>query len=226
MESANGTMMQTSATCSKQKEDDETSNNLRNEVLKVQGNELRKELALQYKRLNKDAIKLKLETLPKFVMGDYVFNLEFDIDESSIEKARKELRETPEIVEEALATIRKMIKEDPDLIIPDHDELFTRFMRPCKWYPKSAFHLMQRCFRFRANYPNIFKNLTPLELKNVFCADIITPLPERCKNGCRVVVIHGGYKWKPKENSLDDIFRAVMITLEAALFEPKTQVSH
>lgn len=223
---ANGTTMQTSATHSVQKKEEKTSNNLRNEVLKMSGNELREEnlSALQYKRITKEAIVEKLRSIPGLYMNEYKFDLEFEVDEEAMEKARNELRETPDIVKESLAAFREMTKGDPDLIVPDHDEFYAKYLRPCKWYPKSAFHLMQRFFQFHVNYPHIVENLTPMAIKKAMCADIIIPLPHRCKHGGRIVVIHGGYKWKPKEVSLNDMFRSVMVILEGALLEPKTQI--
>ena len=53
---------------------------------------------------------------------------------------------------------------------------------------------------------------------------VLTPLPRRCADGVRVLLIEAGQKWNPKEVSLDQIFRGVLLNLQIAIAEPKTQV--
>ncbi|KAF7991277.1 hypothetical protein HCN44_002839 [Aphidius gifuensis] len=153
-------------------------------------------------------------------------HLELDpLTDSLKEKAKKELRETPEIVKEALAEIRKLIQDEADLIVPDNDYFLTQFLRPCKWYAKSAFALMKRYFRYLKNHPRYCENLVPKNERAIFATRILTPLPYRAKDGSRILVLQGGKIWNPKEISVDQAIRGVLIFSTFATSEPITQVN-
>lgn len=55
-----------------------------------------------------------------------------------LEKAREELRETPEVREQAIKELRELLHEAKELNYGDSDEFLLIFLRPCKFYPKSA----------------------------------------------------------------------------------------
>lgn len=64
------------------------------------------------------------------------------ICEATRQKAEKELRETPEIVAAALAELRDLLKNDDTIYFKDDDEILIVFLRPCKFYAKSAYELV------------------------------------------------------------------------------------
>lgn len=164
--------------------------------------------------------------IPRCKVGSFVLTAEFDDGgETYREKARNELRETPEIVQQSLNDLRNLLKGEPDLNVPDDDEYFQKFLRPCKWYPKSCFELMKRFYQFRLNNPRYCANLLPSVDRKVLSSEIVIPLPERTKDGCRLLVVNAGKKWNPKNICTDEIFRAVMLSLDAAMAEPKTQIA-
>lgn len=71
----------------------------------------------------------------------------FDIDHSPetpelLAIAEKELRETKENVEKGLAELRRLLKENPDLVFSDDDEFLTIVLRTTHWYPESAIKLV------------------------------------------------------------------------------------
>lgn len=163
---------------------------------------------------------------PKIFFGQHELKLELtEMDELFIQKAKEELRETPEIVAESCAELKKLIEGESDLIVPDEEDFYKSFLRPCKYYPKSAFSLMKRFYRFRQNHPHIFINLLPSKEKIAICANLVYPLPFRSKDGSRIVVIEGGKRWNPKEVSTNDIFKGLIMCLYLALAEPKTQIA-
>ncbi|XP_026670312.1 alpha-tocopherol transfer protein-like [Ceratina calcarata] len=84
---------------------------------------------------------------------------------------------------------------------------------------------MKRFYHFRANNPRYCANLLPSVERKVLTSEIVIPLPERTKDGCRLLLVNSGKKWNPKTISLDEIFRAVMLSLDAAMAEPKTQIA-
>ncbi|XP_015437052.1 PREDICTED: alpha-tocopherol transfer protein-like [Dufourea novaeangliae] len=168
----------------------------------------------------------KQREVPRFRCGTYVLTAEFDDgDEFYREKALKELRETPDVVQQALKDIRAMVKGEPDFNLPDDDEFFYKFLRPCKWHPKSAFELIKRFYKFRLNNPRYCDSLLPSSETKLLSSEILIPLPDRTAQGCRILLINAGKKWNPKVISLDEIFRAIMLSLDAAMAEPKTQIA-
>ncbi|XP_017766979.1 PREDICTED: alpha-tocopherol transfer protein-like [Eufriesea mexicana] len=158
-------------------------------------------------------------------LGAYVLKADFDDDDEFFKEiAMKELRETPEVVEQALKDIKEMLKGEPDLLLPDGDEIYQKFLRPCKWYPKSAFELMKRFYKYKQNNPRYCDKLLPSTEKKVLSSGIVIPLPERNASGCRIVVVNCGKQWNTKLISVDEIYRAVMLSLFAAIAEPKSQI--
>lgn len=83
---------------------------------------------------------------------------------------------------------------------------------------------MKRFHKYRINYPKYFDNLTPSHERISLTCGVLTPLPKRTADDVRVVLIEGGKKWKPKEAPLDSVYRGVILYLEAAMAEPKSQV--
>lgn len=88
----------------------------------------------------------ELDALPQIQLGDYLLRFELeDLTEFGRDVAVKELRETEEVKKEAVEELREMLKEQEKkgLTVPlDNDEWLVRFLRPCKFYPKSACDLV------------------------------------------------------------------------------------
>ncbi|KAG6798242.1 alpha-tocopherol transfer protein isoform X1 [Apis mellifera caucasica] len=162
---------------------------------------------------------------PCLKMGNFVLKMDFDEgDEYFREKARDELRETPEIVEQSLNDFRTMVKAESNLVVPDDDEFYKKFLRPCKWYPKSSFELMKRFYKFKLNNPRYSRDLLPSNEQKVLCSDIAIPLPDRTADGCKMILINAGKQWNPKLITSDEILRTTMLLIEIAINEPKTQI--
>ncbi|XP_039313961.1 alpha-tocopherol transfer protein [Solenopsis invicta] len=164
---------------------------------------------------------------PKIKFGEHTLTIEIseEIDEFFVQKAKEELRETPEVVAESLAEFKELLAGEPNLYLPDMDDIYKIFLRPCKWYPKSAFSLMKRYFRFRLNYPNIYSDLLITKEKAAFHANLIYPLPLRTKEGSRILIMECGKRWKPKEVSTYVFFRGLILILFLAFVEHKTQIA-
>lgn len=126
------------------------------------------------------------------------------------------------------------------------DPFLITYLRPCKFYPKSTLERMQKYFQFKTKHKKICDNLTPESVKTVFEDGLLKYYPLRDKDGRRILCIHGGSKkyffkvsnlfnfdgnfpslenWKPSRVSTNDLFRAVQISLQAAMIEPMSQVS-
>jgi hypothetical protein len=148
------------------------------------------------------------------------------LTDASKQKAERELRETPENIEPALKELRLLLKDEPGLTIPiNEDEFLLKFLRPCKFYPKSAFEKMKNFYRFRVNHKKICKNLMPEMVEHVCEQDLLHLQPDRDQFGRRLIIINIGKIWKPSKCPIDDIFRCIQLWLEAAMTEPNTQIN-
>ncbi|XP_058795631.1 alpha-tocopherol transfer protein-like [Phymastichus coffea] len=160
-----------------------------------------------------------------YMIGDSELAVRPDeFDDFHRDKAERELRETPEVVQESIKLLCDMLAEEENLFVPLEEWFLQRFLRPCKWYPKSAFKLIKRYYEYKLNHPEFYDNLVPSNEREIYKSSILTPLPRRCADGARVVVIEAGQQWNPKEVTLEQIFRGAILILEVAITEPKTQV--
>lgn len=167
-----------------------------------------------------------LKNAPKLMFGEYQLAVEVnEVGEFFVKKAKEELRETPEVVAQGFKELREFLAGEPNLHLPDIEDFYITFLRPCKWYAKSAFSLIKRYYRFRLNYPNIYSDLRINKDKVAICAGLIYPLPLRTKEGCRVLVVEAGKRWKPKEVSLNDFFKGLIFVLFLAMVEYRTQIA-
>ena len=85
-----------------------------------------------------------IQELPALKFGDMDLKLELDdLSPEMREIARKELRETPEVSKSAMEELKILLKEDKELTVPyDNEQWLVRFLRPCKFYPESAYDLV------------------------------------------------------------------------------------
>lgn len=61
------------------------------------------------------------------------------------EKAAKELRETPDVVPGALSELRELLAKDDTIYFKtDDDKVLIMYLRPCKFYAKSAYELVSK----------------------------------------------------------------------------------
>ncbi|XP_012522231.1 alpha-tocopherol transfer protein [Monomorium pharaonis] len=163
---------------------------------------------------------------PKLMFGEHQLSIEVnEFGEFFEKKAREELRETPEVVANGIKELKELLAGEPDLLVPDNDDFYIMFMRPCKWYAKSAFSLIKRYYKFRLHYPYIYKDLLVSKEKAAICAGLIYPLPIRTKEGSRVLIVEGGKRWKPKEVPINNFFKGLLLILFLAMVECRTQVA-
>ncbi|XP_018897662.1 alpha-tocopherol transfer protein isoform X2 [Bemisia tabaci] len=168
-----------------------------------------------------------IDELPNIIIGDRVLRLEVeDLSPEMKEVARKELRENPDNIQAAIEELRALLQEDEELTVPlDNDTWLIRFLRPTKFYPESAYKLIQNYYAFKIKHNDVYDGLKPSTERNVFEQNILTVLPERDQDGRRVLILELGKKWKPKKCSLDEVFKGAVLFLEAAMMEPASQVA-
>ncbi|XP_069698211.1 alpha-tocopherol transfer protein-like [Periplaneta americana] len=163
---------------------------------------------------------------PSIAMGEYLLKFEQEeLGHEFEERARKELRETPQIAREALAALRDLLRDDEELLFPlDDEKMLLQFLRPCKFYPESAYEKIKKFYIFKLKNPKLYANLVPSTLKNPILSEVLTVLPLRSQHGRRIFLIQVG-KWNVKNVSLNELFRCVMLLVEIAITEFRTQIS-
>jgi len=170
-------------------------------------------------------IKFDDNKIPYIQLGHLEVRLEDEEPNETVkEKARVELRETPEVVESALEELRQLVLAETTLHVPAVDEFLIMFLRPCKFYPKSAFDRMKKFYKLKAKHPKLFDDLWPSSCRHVYEENIIKLLPLRDRSGARVLLMEVGKAWKPSKCSLNDLFRSVLILITASMKEPTTQI--
>ncbi|XP_026487299.1 alpha-tocopherol transfer protein-like [Vanessa tameamea] len=156
--------------------------------------------------------KIKLEKMP--ITEDFY-----------VKKARSELRETPENIENGLKDLRNLLKNESNLFIPiDDDEFLLKFLRPSKFYAESAFKRIQAYYKFRLSHKDYCQDLYPSSIRVAFDHSIISILSPRDQEGRRIMFVESGERWNPRDVPLREVFRGVQLGLEAAMVEPRTQV--
>ncbi|CAH2988928.1 unnamed protein product [Chilo suppressalis] len=167
-----------------------------------------------------------IEKLPGVQLGDFLLTFELDEPRPSVQEiATKELRENPDNIKTAVEELRKLLKDDKDLYVPlESDAWLIRFLRPCKFYPESAYDLIKRYYAFKQKHHKQYDGLVPSRETNVFNQNILTVLPIRDHLGRRVLVLELGKHWNHNKCTLDEVFKGCVLFLEAAMLEPETQI--
>lgn len=185
---------------------------------------------IQYVKLQRELAPTMLsdmDEIPVMKFGDITLEIELqDLSPEFQEIAKKELRETPEVVKESVTKLRELLQEETDLLVPfDNDAWLIRFLRPCKFYPESARNLIKQYYSFKVKHADMYDGLVPSRETNIFKANILTVLPNRDQLGRRILVIELGKKWDHGKVSLDEVFKGCVLFLELAMLEPQSQVA-
>lgn len=172
------------------------------------------------------SLKYDENNVPYIDLGKYTIRLERDEPtEEAKEKARIELRETPEIVEKACKELRELISKEQYLHLPTDDEYMYMYLRPCKFYAESAFKRLKKFYHLSVKYGSVCEDVVPSKCRHVFEQGIFQLMPLRDQHGRRMLVLEVGKKWKPSKCSLDDIFRTVQLGVLSSMAEPMSQIN-
>lgn len=114
--------------------------------------------------------------------------------------------------------------DEKDFTYPLHDNFLLTFLRPSKFYAKSAFERIQKFFKFKLKHKKACEMLTVDSVQVCFEDGLMKYLPLRDPEGRRIMYLHCGKLWKPQRCSPNDIFRGIQLSCLAAMSEPMTQV--
>uniref|UniRef100_U5EFH4 Putative lipid particle n=1 Tax=Corethrella appendiculata TaxID=1370023 RepID=U5EFH4_9DIPT len=154
------------------------------------------------------------------------FDIEIDPQSPELwEFARKDIRETPEVREQAIKELRNLLHDATDLHYRDDDDFLLIFLRPCHFYAESALTMMRRIAEFKKNYAPLISTLMPEDEKVAFTEHkVVNVLKNRDHAGRRVLIANVGQMWDPKAVSSEQLFRLFYLIHLIAQLEPETQV--
>uniref|UniRef100_A0A6P7HA60 Clavesin-1-like n=1 Tax=Diabrotica virgifera virgifera TaxID=50390 RepID=A0A6P7HA60_DIAVI len=170
-------------------------------------------------------IEIDENNIPQIQLGEHLMRLDAEeLGPKDKKRAEEEIRETPENVAYGLKKIREFIEAEPDFDVPLNDDTFLiKFLRPCRYIPENAFKIMKRFYYFKVKYPKYGFDITPASIRQVFDTEVFRFLPTRTSTGCRIMTVSLDH-WDTKKVSMEQLFKAVMVSMEIAMLEPKTQL--
>ncbi|XP_058453640.1 retinaldehyde-binding protein 1-like [Malaya genurostris] len=147
-------------------------------------------------------------------------------DKASLDKASDELRESAEVVENSLGELRELLKDDKDLNIPVNDDAFLiRFLRPRKYYVKSAYELIKGYYKMKAKQDFIVDDISVKAIRVAFEERVIQLFPKRDQFGRRIVYMEIGASWDCSKVPFSEMIRAEHALLTLLSLEPSTQLN-
>uniref|UniRef100_A0A182YSU9 CRAL-TRIO domain-containing protein n=1 Tax=Anopheles stephensi TaxID=30069 RepID=A0A182YSU9_ANOST len=153
-------------------------------------------------------------------------NLDEFTDALSKEKAAKELRETPDVMDASIRKLRELIQQEKQLRVPVQDESYLmRFLRPKKYYPDSTFDMMKAFYRMKARENFISDHLTTASIKNALEDRVVQILPKRDQHGRRILYMEMGAKWNCSKVPALEVIRCTNMLMETVGREPATQLN-
>ena len=85
-----------------------------------------------------------------------------------------------------------MISAEKNFVHATEDFFLLPYLRPCKFYAKSAFERMQAIFKFKIKYKKYNDNLTVESVRNIIEDGIFKYTPLCDKYGRRIVLVQCG----------------------------------
>ena len=153
---------------------------------------------------------------------------------ATLEKAIKELNEPEDdgqrrlLIEELRKRLRswqpkEQHEEGVTLTRLDEDKFLLRFLRAKKFDLNRAEVLYINYHTFRHKHSNLLGEVSPKAAEHVLSTGIVTVLPHRTKQGCRVVALRP-CRWDFNVIKTGDIMKTALVVLDKLLEEEETQV--
>ncbi|XP_053692562.1 retinaldehyde-binding protein 1-like [Sabethes cyaneus] len=175
------------------------------------------------------ALKFDESKVPFIDLGnDLRISLDFTeySDEQSLDKGRKELRESPEIVDNALKDLRQLLKSEEKLDIPINDDAFLiRFLRPRKYQADTAFEMIKGYYKMKAKKDFVLDNISAKAISVALEERVIKLYPNRDQHGRRIVYMEAGASWNCSKVPFPEVIRASHALLTLLSLEPRTQLN-
>lgn len=156
------------------------------------------------------------------------------ISGETLEKAMKELGEIPEKRMDVIEELRtRLMSWEADANDPhekgltlhriEDDKFLLRFLRARKFDLDRSTQLFVNYFKYRAKYRSMLGELTPKGAESTMKEKIVSVLPHRTKDGCKVMVARLG-AFDLDEHPPEAILRMLLVLLDHLIEDEETQV--
>ncbi|KFM57265.1 Alpha-tocopherol transfer protein-like protein, partial [Stegodyphus mimosarum] len=150
------------------------------------------------------------------------FRMNYITDEMK-ERAQKELGETEEVKQNALAEMRKLVEAEPKFVCRNEDAYLLQYLRARKFNVKKAFALLQNTYLTKKAYPEVYDELDIASLRKAFKTLGSTCLPYRDEEGCVILLLQFG-KWDTDEFNIQTVLNLLTSTVMFSIENPATQI--
>jgi len=142
------------------------------------------------------------------------------------ERAKEVLGEDLEKRDELVEELKRLVKKEEGLKVPDSEKFFLMFLRSGLMSPTAGLGVMKNYFTLKKDQPTYFKSATDLELlaRTVFKQNMHCMLPYRDQYGRRIYVFRPG-RWDPDQIPFLDLFCVGYMLCELVIKEERTQIA-
>ncbi|XP_077519336.1 alpha-tocopherol transfer protein-like isoform X1 [Amblyomma americanum] len=141
------------------------------------------------------------------------------------DRAKAELHETSERHAKALEELLVLLDGEAAVLRTRTDPMFLlRFLRARKFDTPAAFQLLRNYYRMRFENPDLYQDLYPSSVKEIFDLQCLGFLRDPDAEGRKVFLLRMG-KWSPDVCSLEAMYKPSTLAWELALEEAGTQVN-
>ncbi|XP_006154838.1 clavesin-1 [Tupaia chinensis] len=154
-------------------------------------------------------------------------HLQAGLSPETIEKARLELNENPDVLHQDIQQVRDMIITRPDVgFLRTDDAFILRFLRARKFHQADAFRLLAQYFQYRQLNLDMFKNFKADDpgIKRALIDGFPGVLENRDHYGRKILLLFAA-NWDQSRNSFTDILRAILLSLEVLIEDPELQIN-
>lgn len=155
---------------------------------------------------------------------------------TTLEKAVRELNEPQDDGQrrQLINELRRRLQswrpkaESPDeegvtLTRVEEDKFLLRFLRAKKFDLNRAEQLFINYHIFRHKHSGVLGEISPQAAQHVLSTGLVTVLPHRTKDGCRVIVLRPS-KWDIDVITTGEIMKTTLVVLDKLLEDEETQV--
>ncbi|CAN7947609.1 unnamed protein product, partial [Ixodes pacificus] len=141
--------------------------------------------------------------------------------------AEGELGETQQVKKDAVARLRTLLAEEPDLKCQVDEEFLVKFLRSRKFRVQDTFKIIRNYFQARTEYKEIFEDLVPSHIKfhEVLRKNKLITILKECDPHGRGIIMFKFGAWNPSICTLDEFFRASIVTVEYFLLDERFQIA-
>lgn len=137
-----------------------------------------------------------------------------------IERAKEQINEVPERVEEDIQHIKDWIKKQPHLRARTDDQWILAFLRGCKFSLERTKEKIDFFYTIRTMLPELFADRDPMkpELQEVMKTGFFMPIVSKSNDEQKMILLKSG-AYDPEKIKMQDVFKVNMMALDIGLLE-------